>query len=124
MSLQEKLTAKNKAHTEAKNKEYRQYQLVFVIGTPIFLAIYYSVIVLLNTDLRLQDVLFSMFFSVVGLGAIATFTLSLITNHIIRLFILVISNTWLCYFWVWLEGNLIGLIPAAILYLARRIVKE
>lgn len=124
MSLQEKITAKNKAHQEAKTKEYQGYHLAFVISMPIFLALYFKVIMFLNTDLRLQDALFSMFFSVVGLGAIAAFTLQLIKHHVTRLSILIICNLWLCYFWVILDGNLLGLLPVVILYLARRIIKK
>jgi predicted neutral ceramidase superfamily lipid hydrolase len=124
MSLQEKLTAKNKAHSEAKGKEYRRYHLIFVIGTPIFLAIYYEIITLLNTDSQLQNALFAVFFSVTGLGAIAVFTLRQFTNHLLRLLILVVSNVWLCFFWVWSDGNIVGLMPPAILYLANRIIRS
>jgi hypothetical protein len=124
MSLQEKLTAKNKAHSEAISKEYRGYHLSFVIVTPICLAIYYEIIMLLNTDLQIQDSLFAVFFSVAGLGAIAVFTLRQFRNHLLRLLILVISNVWLCFFWVWSDGNLIGLMPPAILYLVNRIIRE
>lgn len=124
MSLKEKLTAKNKAHAEAKSKEYRGYHLTFIIVTPIFLAIYYKIIMLLNTDLQLQDAMFSIFFSVAGFGAIAVFTLRLFKNHLLRLSTLLICNVWLCYFGVLLDGNLLGLIPAAILYLARRIIRN
>lgn len=123
MSLQEKLAAKNKAHAAAKNKEYREYHLAFVIGVPISLAIYYEIILLLNTDLQLQDALFRMFFSVLGLGAIAAFTMRLFTHHIQRLLILTISNLWLFFFWVLSDGNILGLLPVAILYLATRIIR-
>lgn len=123
MSLHEKLAAKNKAHADAKNKEYREYHLAFVIGVPLFLAIYYEIILLPNTGLQLQDALFRMFFSVIGLGAIAAFTLRLLTNHLQRLLILSVSNMWLWFFWVWSDSNLLGLLPVAVLYLATRIIK-
>ena len=71
-----------------------------------------------------RNLLFAMFFSVAGLGAIAVYTLRQFTNHLLRLLVLVIGNVWLCFFWVWSDGNLISLMPPAILYLANRIVRE
>jgi hypothetical protein len=61
--------------------------------------------------LQLQNALFAVFFSVAGLGAIAVFTLRQFINHLLRLLFLVISNVWLCFFFGWSDGNLIGLMP-------------
>ena len=123
MSFQEKITAKRKAHLEAVSTENRQYHFVFVNYLSIVGAVYYNAIMLINSELQVQTALFSIVLSIAGIGAIAVFTLALFKNHFIRLLVITVSDAWLCFYWVWEDGNLLGLMPAALLYLARRIIR-
>ncbi|MFQ3248954.1 MAG: putative membrane-anchored protein [Glaciecola sp.] len=125
MDINEKIAAKNKAHEEIKTRESREYQIVFVSFMPVAIAIYILVMqVLFSSETSIQDTLFSVVLAIIGAGSICAFTLRLFANHHLRMLLIISSNACLCYFWLFLNNNPLGLLPVGILLIANKLIRK